>query len=245
MAAITAAVVVAAGSAYAANRQGAAAKEAGRAARDGANQGIGVQQDERDQFNAQAKPYIDAGTGALSRLSSLNSGDYSGFESSPDYLYARQQTQQGVERGAAARGGLYSGGTNVDLANALNGVASQNLGNYRSSLMSLAGMGQNTVMGSGQLGQQSANAISGLYGDRGAAQGQINSAGAMTQAGYGNALASGFGAYTGAGGTFGKSATASPTGYGAFTPNRGSSYASYQPYMGQSAFGQWGQGWNS
>ena len=245
MAAVTSAVVVAAGSAYAANRQGAAAKEAGRAARDAANQGIGAQQAAQDRFNTNIQPYMDAGTGALSRLSSLNSGDYSGFESSPDYIYARQQTQQGVERGAAARGGLYSGGTDVDLANALNGVASQNLGNYRSSLMDLAGMGQNSVMGAGQLGQQNANALSQLYGDRGAANGQINSAGALTQAGYGNALASGFSSYLGAGGGFGKSQGAAPAsgGWGAFAPNRSSSYGAQQPWMGDSAFGAWGKNW--
>lgn len=237
------ALVVAAGAAYAANRQGAAAKEQGRAARDAANQGLGVQQAERDRFNANIQPYLGAGTGALSSLQALNSGDYSGFENSPDYLYARGQAQQGIERGAAARGNLYSGGTNVDLATALNGLASQNLGNYRGSLMSLAQMGQQSAMGAGQLGQQSANAISNLYGHRGQAIGDINSAGAATQAGYGNAIGSAFGSYLGAGGTFGKSAAAPAAGgWGSFTPNRGSSYAQ-QPYMGQSAFGQWGQGW--
>lgn len=237
------ALVVAAGAAYAANRQGAAAKEQGRAARDAANQGLAAQQSERDQFNTNIQPYLGAGTGALSSLQALNSGDYSGFESSPDYLYARGQAQQGIERGAAARGSLYSGGTNVDLATALNGIASQNLGNYRGSLMSLAQMGQQSVMGSGQLGQQSANAISNLYGNRGQAIGDINSAGPATQAGYANAIGSAFGSYAGAGGSFGKSAPAS-TGWGAFTPNRASSYTpQQQPYMGQSAFGQWGQGW--
>lgn len=225
MAAITAAVVVGVGSAYAANRQGAAAKEQGRAARDAANLGIGAQQDARDQFNTQMKPYVDAGTGALSQLSAINNGDYSGFNKSPDYLYARDQMQQGIERGAAARGGLYSGGTSVDLGNALNGIASQNLGTHYNRLMGLADMGNRSVMGSGQLGQQNANSISDLYGMRGQANGQINSAGAMTQAGYGNALASAFGAYSGAGGGFGgfgKSTSAAPqrtSSYGAFSPS--------------------------
>ncbi|WDS36242.1 hypothetical protein [Pseudoxanthomonas sp.] len=62
---------------------------------------------------------------------------------------------------AAANGQLYSGATSVDMARKISGLASQNLGNYRSSLMSLAGQGQSAAGASagyaGQMGQAQAN----------------------------------------------------------------------------------------
>lgn len=216
MAAITGAVIAGAATAYAANRQSAAGKDAARAQRDSAQLGIDEQRRQFDTFQQNIQPYLGAGTGALSSLQALNSGDYSGFENSPDYLYARGQTQQGVERGAAARGSLYSGGTNADLATALNGIASQNLGNYRGSLMGLAQMGQNSAVGAGSLGQQSANAISGLYGQQGnaAANGSINSANAWSNAAGG--LASLAGQYM----SSRQSSYQPQSQWGAFAPNQ-------------------------
>lgn len=200
MAAVTAAVVVGAGMAYSANRQGAAAKKAGRAQANAAQQTLDQQQAIYNNSVDQAMPFYDAGVNALSQINAVNRGDYSGFENSPDYLYARGQAQQGIERGAAARGSLYSGGTNVDLANALNGIASQNLGNYRNSLMGLAQMGQNQSQYLGQLGNQYGNQFANAMGIKGQANAQVAAAGPATQAGYGNALASAASTYLGAGG---------------------------------------------
>lgn len=243
MAAITGAVIAGAATAYAANRQSAAGKDAARAQRDAAGLGIDEQRRQFNTFQENIQPYLGAGTGALPSLQALNSGNYSGFENSPDYLYARGQTQQGVERGAAARGGLYSGGTNVDLATALNGIASQNLGNYRGSLMGLAQMGQNSAVGAGSLGQQSANAISGLYGQQGnaAANGSINSANAWSNAAGG--LASLAGQYmnsrqssysnpqtTGNFGAFAPSQSSG--GYGSLSPSNGKNWNFGGPYNG-------------
>lgn len=214
MAAVTAAVVVGAGMAYSANRQGAAAKKAGRAQANAAQQTIDMQQSIYDQSRRDAMPFYDAGVNALGQINAVNRGDYSGFENSPDYLYARGQAQQGIERGAAARGSLYSGGTNVDLANALNGIASQNLGNYRNSLMGLAQMGQNQSQYLGQLGNQWGNQFGNAMGIKGQANAQIAAAGPATQAGYGNALASAASTYLGAGGGGGGGG-----GFGSWSPN--------------------------
>lgn len=205
MAAITAAVVVGAGMAYSANRQGAAQKKAGRAQASAAQQTLDTQQGIYNQSREDAMPFYNAGTNALGQLEAVNRGDYSGFENSPDYLYARGQTQQGVERGASARGSLYAGGTNVDLANALNGIASQNLGNYTNRLTGLAQMGQGQSQYLGQLGQNYGNQFANAMGIKGNANAQIASAGPMTQAGYGNALASAASTYLGASGGGGNS----------------------------------------
>lgn len=205
MAAITAAAVVGAGMAYSANRQGAAQKKAGRAQASAAQDTIDEQSRLYNQSVDQAMPWYNAGTNALSQLEAVNGGDYSGFENSPDYLYARGQTQQGLERGAAARGGLYSGGTNVDLANALNGIASQNLGNYTNRLSDLARMGQGQSQYLGQLGQNYGNQYGNAMGIKGNANALVASAGPTAQAGYGNALASAASTYLGASGGGGNS----------------------------------------
>lgn len=179
--AVTAVATV--GSGYLANK---GAKDAARSANRGAQAGIDEQRAAREQFQQNIQPYLDfAQNSALPGLQALASGDYSAFEDSPDYLYARDQMQKGVERGAAARGSLYSGGTNVDLAGALGGLASQNLGNYRGYLMDIARMGQNAAVGAGSLGQQNANAISGLLGQQG--QNSANAAIGGANA-WGNAL---------------------------------------------------------
>ena len=205
MAAVTAAVVVGAGMAYSANRQGAAAKKAGQAQSNAAQQTIDKQQGIYDNSMSLAQPYYDAGTNALGQLDAVNSGDYSGFNSSPDYLFAQQQGLQGLDRSAAARGGLYSGGADADRMTFASGLASQNLGNYRNNLMSLANMGQNQSQYMGQLGQNYGNQFANAMGIKGQADAQRASATAGAQAGYGNALASAASTYMGAGGGSGGS----------------------------------------
>lgn len=193
MAAVTAAAITAGAAIAGGAMQANAAKKAGKAAQAGAQAGIGEQQAAREQFQDNISPYLQAGQTGLASLNALNSGDYSGFQDSPDYLYTRGQMQQGIERGAAARGSLYSGGTSVDLGNALNGMASQNLGTYRNSLFDMVRLGQNSAVGAGQMGQQSANAISGLYAGQAQAAGDaaINKANAWGGALQGLAGAAG------------------------------------------------------
>lgn len=126
----------------------------------------GVYNDAQSNF----QPYMQAGQNGLNGLNQLASGSYSGFENSPDYLYARGQAQYGVDHGAAARGSLYSGGHNLDLANAMNGIASQNLGNYRSSLMDMSRMGQQSAANLSQIGTATAGGVRSAYGDIGQAK---------------------------------------------------------------------------
>ncbi len=232
MAAVTSAVVVGAGMAYSANRQGAAAKKAGQAQSNAAQQTIDKQQGIYDNSMSLAQPYYDAGTNALSQLDAVNSGDYSGFNSSPDYLFAQQQGLQGLDRSAAARGSLFSGGADADRMTFASGLASQNLNNYRSNLMSLANMGQNQSQYMGQLGQNYGNQFSNAMGIKGQADAQRASATAGAQAGYGNALASAAGSWLGAGGG----------GFGSFGGTTGGSNLGQLSSWGQSLAG--GQGSN-
>lgn len=113
----------------------------------------------------QLQPYQQAGTNALTQLNAVNTGDYSGFQNSPDYQYALQQGQQAINRQNAATGGRLSGNSLLALNANAQGLASQNLGNYTNRLMGLAGIGQNatnTLVGTGgnvasQIGSYQAN----------------------------------------------------------------------------------------
>lgn len=135
-----------------------AEKRAERAAQQAAEQNNARQQAVYDNARSDFGGYLSAGNNALTGLNALASGDYSGFQSSPDYQWALTQGLQGVDRSAASRGALYSGGTQADLTNYAQGLASQQLGNYRNNLMSLAGMGQNAAGSIAGVGQNNANA---------------------------------------------------------------------------------------
>lgn len=146
------------------------------------------------------QPYLDAGSPAINALMRVNSGDYSGFNQSPDYLYARDEALSGVENSAAARGGLFSGNTGRRLAEVAGGLASQNLGMYRNALLQQAGIGQsaantltgatlNTAAGVGADLSGSGDArASGIAGKTNAITGAVEDLSALAGAKYGNSL---------------------------------------------------------
>lgn len=144
---------------YGAKKQSDAAKSASKAQQQASAAAIAEQRRQFDAMQANLAPYMQFGQGGISGLNALMAGDYSGFKNSPDYLYARDQAIYGLDHSAAARGALYRGGHSVDLANALNGIASQNLGNYRNALQWQTNLGQNAAAGVGQAGMNSANSI--------------------------------------------------------------------------------------
>ena len=155
---------------YSANQQKKSAKGAANAQANAANAATAEQQRQFDLTRQDQQPWMQAGQSALTQMQALNAGDFTGFKNSPDYQYARDQMQQGIERGAAMRGSLYSGGTNVDLANALNGIASQNYNNFYNRLADLSGTGRSTASGLGGLGMNMATNIGNNLQDAGRAR---------------------------------------------------------------------------
>lgn len=195
------------------------AKDAAKAGNKGAQAGIDEQRRQFDKFQENIDPYLQYGQGQLGQLGALSRGDYSGFENSPDYLYAQQAGTLALDRGATARGNLWGGGADADRIALGQGLATQYLNNYRNSLQWGAQLGQNSAVGAGSLGQSSANAISGLYGQMG--QNNANAAIGGANA-WGNAL----GGVAGAAGMYlggRQSSYSQPAqgGYGAFAPNQG------------------------
>lgn len=104
-------------------------------------------------------PWLSAGTWGLGLQRDLLSGDFSSFKESPDYQFRLQQGLQGLERGAAARGRLYSGGQQADLINYNQGMASQAFGDFYNRLAGLSNTGQTTANQLGGYGANYANQI--------------------------------------------------------------------------------------
>lgn len=148
------------------------------ASKNAANKGAQGQLAAQEAYKQYNQPYYDAGTSALARLDRLASGDFSGFTASPAYQFNLGQQQEGLLRAAASRGALNSGGTDVDLQRQAAGLASNEYGNYLSSLQYLAGIGQSSAQG---LGGSASNAASNI--------GQIQAGNAANQGAiYGNTL---------------------------------------------------------
>jgi hypothetical protein len=164
----------------------------------------------------------------------LNGGDYSGFLNSPDYLAARDQGVGTIDRSAASRGSLFSGGHEKDLSQFNQGLASQYLGNYRGSLFNMAQLGANAATQTGQFGQNAANNIgnaqAGYYNQRGDNNSQFTAgtAGAL------NGLFQNYMAQRPGGGTSSYSYTGQPT-LGQQQPTLGNNYTN---------FGNFGFNWN-
>lgn len=117
-------------------------------------------QENQDIYNAnkdQFQPYLNTGRGATYSLASLyginpetggrtnGNVDYSQFYNSPDYAFAQQQGQLGLDRYQAAKGMALSGGALKDVAQFNQGLASQQYGNYFNRLLGLSQIGQNAA----------------------------------------------------------------------------------------------------
>lgn len=152
MAAITSAVIGAGAALYGAEQQRGAAKSAANAEERAAQDAQQYSEQNYQRTATNLNPYITSGQNALGTINALNSGDYSSFTASPDYQFSLTQGLQGLDRSAAARGSLYSGGQTADTLNYAEGLASQNYNNYYSKLANLAGMGQSAASNLGSVG---------------------------------------------------------------------------------------------
>lgn len=122
-----------------------------------------------------ARPYTGNALAAGSTAPvAANSPNYADFFNSPDYQFALQQGTQNLDRSAASRGRLNSGGYGQDLVAYGQGLASQQLNNYTNRLAALAGVGQTASNSLSALGQNYA----GQYGNN------LNNAAAATASSY-------------------------------------------------------------
>lgn len=181
---IAAAGLAAGAAIYGANKQAGAAKDAGAAGLAASQAAIEEQRAAREQFQRNIAPYLTSGTGALGTIGALNAGDFSAFQASPDYQFRMDQSLQGLDRTAAAQGGVSGGGADADRIALAGGLASGEYNNFYNRLYNLAALGQNAAVGAGSMGQQTASNIGNLLGQGAAAQGNaaIGSANAWSNA---------------------------------------------------------------
>ena len=145
---------------------------------------------------ARQKPFYDVGVNALPELVSASRYEpftMDKFQADPGYAFRLKEGQKTLERSAAARGGLLSGGTGKALqrfgqefgsqeyTNAFNRYQAERAARLQ-PLQALTGMGQTTAQQIGQSGQQMASSVGNNMGSAAAARasGYVGTANALT-----------------------------------------------------------------
>lgn len=174
-----------------------ATSSAADAQQQAANNALMLQQQMWKQGQKNLQPYMTGGNNALATLSQLYGlggtpdaataaklRDY--LTSLPGYQFTLGQGIQGIDRSAASKGTLQSGGTMKDAMAYATGLADSTYQNYINQLYGLAGLGQASAAG------QAANSVnaSGNMANALLAAGQANAAGTI---GGANAWAGGIG----------------------------------------------------
>lgn len=142
---------------------------------------------QNEQFNKQVElqePWRQAGINALAKL---QSGNVMGTMD-PSYQFRLGEGLKALDRQAAARGGLISGGALKAAQRYGQDFASQEFGNAYNRLAALAGVGQTATNQLGQAGQTTASNVGNLMTSGAAAR-------ASGYVGGANALTSGLGQY--------------------------------------------------
>jgi hypothetical protein len=190
---------------------------------------------QREMFNRNIElnaPFREAGVNALNKLVPMT--DYQNFgmdqfQQDPGYAFRMSEGMKGLERSAAARGNLLSGGTLKGIQRFGQDLASQEYQNAfnrygiererrLSPLQSLAGVGQTTSRELGAAGTGFANTMGNLGMNQAGVQGNAQMARASA---YGNTLNQ---LSSLAGGYFGRPAGGTASGIG---PN---TYSGQGPY---------------
>lgn len=222
-AALSAAVVIAGGAAYAASRTAGAAKDAANTQAAAARDANNTQLTMYDTTRQDQAPWRGAGGNAVNALDqfyglpSVNADgtpNTNGTTSTPDYnkilsnlpgyQFQQQQGNQAVQRNLAATGLLQSGAAGKALQQYGQGVASNYATQYVNGLQSLAGLGQSSVANTGAIGANTANQI-------GANQIYAGNAQASGYVGQANAINSGLSGLVGAYGQYNQYQNAQPT----------------------------------
>jgi hypothetical protein len=137
-----------------------------------------------DTTRSDNAPWRAAGEAALGRLNNLSTNPNS-FTADPGYQWRAQQGIDQIDRSAASRGNLFSGGTLKALDRYNQGFASNEFSNVWNRQAGLAGVGQTANAANAQAGQNYANSA----GQNLMAAGQARASGYMNQAAAQNQMA--------------------------------------------------------
>jgi len=146
-----------------AKKQAKAATQAAKTQAEATRYASDMQKQMFDEVRTDQKPYMQAGTQALSGLmglTGLGGADTAQLlRQDPSYQFRLNQGLDSVQSSAAAQGGLLSGATLKALNNYAQDYASQEYGNAYNRLSNIVGMGQNAAAGVGNAGMQTAQAM--------------------------------------------------------------------------------------
>jgi hypothetical protein len=188
------ALVGAGASIFSGLEQSSAAGKASQAQVGEEQQALALQQQQLQTLN----PWINVGSGANYTLGSLygigangqganGPGNYAAFFNSPDYQFAQQQGQAGLQNYENANG-LAKSGAGLAAASTFNqGLATQQFGNYYNRLMGLSTLGEQAA-GAGVGGANAAAQTIGSIGQS-QASGIVGSASALAGGATGTASA--------------------------------------------------------
>ena len=183
------------GSVGSAVMQSNAQKSAAKTQAASAQQGIEEQRRQYDAMQALLKPYVEAGTGALSNqlaLAGVSGAEaqqkaINALQQGPEFNALVQQGEQGILQSAAATGGLRGGNVQGALAQFRPQVLSSLIEQQYNRLGGLATAGQNAATGVGTAGLQTGQNISNALSTQGSAQAGGTLAAAQT---WGNTIGS-------------------------------------------------------
>lgn len=186
MAAITAGVIAAGSTVYAANRAKKAGAEQSRAINQATQASNDVNLQIYNQNRADFEPWRQAGLPALDRLTRFSAGDTSDFFNSPDYNFRRTEGQRDLGNAFRAGGSALSGNALRALSEFNQGLAGGEVGNWWNRQAGLAGIGQQATgaaadAGTNYSGMFGRNALAGADAGGARASGIVNQANVIGQ----------------------------------------------------------------
>ena len=172
--------------------------------------GIAEQQRQFDAIQKLLAPYANAGQNAITAQSNLiglngvgpQSAAIDALKTSPQFTAYKQLGENAILQNASATGGLRGGNTEGALAQFQPQLLAQLIEQQFGNLGGITAVGQNAAAGTGNAGMASANAITQLLQQQGAAIAGGQLAQGRASAAIPNAIAGGLGVFTGLGGKF-------------------------------------------
>jgi hypothetical protein len=143
-----------------ASKQAKATTQAANISAQSTREALALQQRMYEEGIGRQKPFLEIGTNALNRLNALNQPGANAaqfLQMDPGYAFRLSEGMKGVERSAAARGGLMSGATGKALTRYGQDFGSQEFNNAYNRLANLANLGPRSAGVMSELGTGYAN----------------------------------------------------------------------------------------
>jgi hypothetical protein len=164
-------LIPAAASLIGAKMSGDAAKSAARTSAESADRATELQQRMYEESIARQQPFLQTGTEMFNRLAALQRGGPEAqqfLQMDPGYQFRLSEGMKALDRQAAARGGLISGGALKAAQRYGQDLGSQEYGAAYNRLASLANVGPQAAGVMSNLGQNYATNVGNIYQQQGA-----------------------------------------------------------------------------